>query len=52
MTTDLIRKQTPEERELEKKKSELALLESKWDSILMMILHKKKLKTHTLAALS
>ncbi len=29
MTTDLIRKQTPEERELEKKKAELALLESK-----------------------
>ncbi len=28
MTTDLIRKQTPEERELEKKKAELALLES------------------------
>ena len=29
MNTDLIRKQTPEERELEKKKAELALLESK-----------------------
>ena len=28
MTTDLIRKQTPEERELDKKKAELALLES------------------------
>lgn len=29
MNTDLIRKQTPEERELEKKKAELSLLESK-----------------------
>lgn len=29
MNTDLIRKLTPEERELEKKKAELALLESK-----------------------